>query len=87
MPPARWRICVKLQPGTSAREHHAASIRVESGPVPETLVGFRSASHEGIFTHHGESTHIHAALADALVTGHVDAVLIPKGAIVRLPQR
>ncbi len=76
----------KLKPGTSAREHHAASVQIKSMQVAATLVGFRSSSHQGVFTHHGETTHVHAVLSDPLVTGHVDAVVVPRGAILKLPR-
>jgi hypothetical protein len=62
-------------------------VRIKAVNVPATLIGFYSTSHEGIFTHRGQTTHVHAVLADPLVTGHVDAAVIPRGAIVKLPRQ
>ena len=76
----------KIEPGTSPAEHHAAAVQVKSTDVPATLVGFYSTQHAGIFTHHGQATHIHAVLADPLVTGHADAGVVPAGAILKLPR-
>ncbi len=76
----------KIKPGTSPAEHHAAAVQLGSTNVPATLVGFYSTQHAGVFTHHGEATHIHAVLADPLVTGHVDGGVVPEGAILKLPR-
>lgn len=77
----------KLKPGASVQEHHAAAVRIEAENVPANLIGFHSTSHQGIFTHRGQTTHIHAVLANPLVTGHVDAAVIPRGAILKLPRQ
>jgi hypothetical protein len=48
------------------------------------VVGFYSAAHQGVFTHMGERTHLHAIVGDA--TGHVDALAIGAGATLRVPR-
>ena len=50
------------------------------------LVGFYSQEEPGLLTHHGSLTHLHALLEGAEpLMGHVDAVGLAPGAVVRLP--
>lgn len=51
-----------------------------------TIVGFYSASVQGVFTHPGESWHLHVVFADEGKTGHVDSMALGKGAILKLPK-
>ena len=50
-----------------------------------TIVGFYSAAVQGIYTHPGESWHLHVVFADEGMAGHVDAISLRKGAILKLP--
>lgn len=52
-----------------------------------TLVGFFSRHDEAVFTHMGEHTHFHVVPSGERMTGHVDAMALEPGAIVRLPAR
>jgi acetolactate decarboxylase len=54
--------------------------------VPAVLVGFFSKHHQGLFTHMGQHSHLHALTNDHRVMGHADQVSIRKGAILKLPR-
>ncbi|MEX0702295.1 MAG: acetolactate decarboxylase [Planctomycetales bacterium] len=51
------------------------------------LVGFYSETGAGRITHHGSRTHAHALVGpeDGRVVGHVDAVTLKAGTIIRVP--
>ncbi len=51
-----------------------------------TIVGFYSANNQGIYTHPGESWHLHAVLKNEGIGAHVDGVDVQKSAILKLPQ-
>ncbi len=69
----------------SHQDHLAAAAKIRLDRASATLVGFYSASDQGVFTHMGSKTHIHCALDEPLSTGHVDHVIIPVGTTVKLP--
>lgn len=71
---------------SSHAAHRDASVQVAHGAVPATLVGFWSTEHAGVFTHMGEEVHVHVTVEEPLGSGHVDAVTIPAGATLWLPQ-
>ena len=51
------------------------------------LVGFYSQGAPGELTHHGSATHLHVLLhGDEPLMGHVDAVGLQPGAVLRLPR-
>lgn len=52
---------------------------------PLVLLGFFSENHEGVFTHRGQWTHIHAVEGDGVSSGHVDALSIRPGSVLYLP--
>ena len=49
------------------------------------IVGFYSASSQGVFTHPGESWHLHLVIAQEGKAGHVDAVSVRAGTVLKLP--
>ena len=71
--------------GTSHEDHLAAAAKMRLDRTPATLVGFYSKGDQGVFTHMGSTTHIHCVIDDPLSTGHVDHVIIPKGAEIQFP--
>jgi acetolactate decarboxylase len=83
----RWHVIdgrrLPSGPATHA-DHLEAAQRFHEPRARATLVGFYSDHDQGVFTHHGETTHVHCVLPDRR-SGHVDAVVIPKGAVVRVP--
>ena len=50
-----------------------------------TVVGFYSASSQGIYTHPDESWHLHAVIEDQNIGAHVDDISILNGSILKLP--
>ena len=77
----------KLEPGSDHAAHRRASVRVGTESEPAVAVGFASRSHEGVFTHRGESLHVHALLPERGLTVHVDSMQLEPGARLRLPAR
>lgn len=84
----RWHVIDgrRLPAGeTSHQDHLDAAVQVKRDRARATLVGFYSASDQGIFTHMGSKTHIHCTLDAPSSTGHVDHVVIPPGTKVMFP--
>ncbi len=50
------------------------------------VIGFYSANVQGVFTHPGESWHLHILIRDKERTGHVDKVVVGNGAVLKLPE-
>lgn len=50
------------------------------------IIGFYSADIKGVFTHPGESWHMHILIRDKEKAGHVDEVVVGKGAVLKLPE-
>ncbi len=71
--------------GGSHQDHLAAAVRQQADVATATLVGFYSAHDQGVFTHMGSKTHVHAVMGEPVTTGHVDHVVVPAGAVVRFP--
>jgi hypothetical protein len=51
-----------------------------------TIVGFHSRSHRGIFTPADSNIHIHFQALDNSASGHIQALEIGPGAVLRLPK-
>lgn len=49
------------------------------------LLGFYSDSHHAVFTHHTTNMHIHLKTGDGKLAGHVDALTLGKGMVLKLP--
>ena len=49
------------------------------------LLGFYSDSHHAVFTHHTTNMHIHVKTGDGKLAGHVDALTLGKGMVLKLP--
>ncbi len=49
------------------------------------LLGFYSDAHHAIFTHHTTNMHIHVKTDDGKIAGHIDALTLGKGMILKLP--
>lgn len=50
-----------------------------------TIVGFYSASSQGVYTHPGESWHLHAVIRDKNIGAHVDDISTNENVILKLP--
>jgi acetolactate decarboxylase len=55
--------------------------------TPVELLGFFSRNHGGVWTHHGETIHVHAVVAGGKGAGHVDAISLAESATLMLPSR
>lgn len=76
----------RLPDGPSSHAaHRQAAIQIAHDEVPATLVGFWSPKHAGVFTHMGQTVHVHATIEAPLASGHVDAVTVPAGAVLWVP--
>jgi acetolactate decarboxylase len=77
----------RLRPGSASHAaHREAALRGKLAAASPELVGFYSPAHEGVFTHHGERTHLHALLSDPPRVGHVDSVTLRRGARLYVPR-
>lgn len=60
-------------------------INEHRGETAGTIIGFYSASSQGVFTHPGSSWHLHVIFESEGKTGHADAVSVRKGTYLKLP--
>ena len=51
------------------------------------MLGFYSNAHHAIFTHHTTNMHIHVKTTDNKIAGHVDALTLGKGMLLKLPAK
>jgi hypothetical protein len=49
------------------------------------IIGFYSAASQGVYTHPGESWHLHLVIEKEGKAGHIDAVSVRKGTVLKLP--
>ena len=49
------------------------------------VVGFYSAALQGVFTHPGESWHLHVVFENEGKAGHADDISVGQGAVLKLP--
>lgn len=70
-------------PGPSAHELAKVHFTLKNSPVQ--LLGFYSEHHQGIFTHHNSSMHIHVKTPDDRVAGHLEELELEPGARLLLP--
>lgn len=68
-----------------SRPHDELMSRFTIEGRPATVIGVYSTKHAGVFTHHGESTHIHVVSEDGKDAGHLDDAKFGKGAKLYLP--
>ena len=67
------------------RPHKEVMAHFQIRNRPATLIGVYSTEHAGIFTHHGDATHIHAVSDDGLDSGHLDAAAFGENVTLFLP--
>lgn len=61
------------------------SIAEKREQVSAVIVGFYSADIQGVFTHPGESWHMHVIIGNENKAGHVEKFGVGKGAVLKLP--
>ena len=74
---------VNLPTGTvvhSPEEAHKNELSLKLKKQNAELVGFFSTEHKGVFTHHDSFVHIHIITTDRRKMGHLENMLIKKGA-------
>ncbi|MBD2519589.1 acetolactate decarboxylase [Nostoc sp. FACHB-973] len=57
----------------------------EKKQTDATIIGFYSAKIQGVFTHPGDSWHLHVLFRNEKKAGHVDEITVQKGNILKLP--
>ncbi len=67
--------------------HHGPRTTGKLADAKVTLVGFFSRNDAGVFTHMGEHSHFHVVTSGERMTGHVDAMALEAGAVIRVPAR
>jgi len=83
-----YHIMNNLEDGFAIQRPHAELMaRFTIDARPATLIGVYSTGHAGIFTHHGETTHIHVVSDDGRDAGHVDGATLGENAKLFLPKR
>lgn len=70
-------------PGPTA--HEVAKVHFTLKDSPVQLLGFYSEHHQGIFTHHNSSVHVHVKTPDDKVSGHLEELELAPGARLLLP--
>lgn len=82
-----FHIISNQEPGYKiSKPHHELMKFFELKSKPVTLIGFFSKSHAGVFTHHGQWTHIHVVSQDGKKSGHVDSLVLGSDAVLYLPE-
>jgi acetolactate decarboxylase len=81
-----WHVLAGLPDGGQSAHDGPRSVGTLSGAMV-TLVGFLSRNDEGVFTHMGEHSHVHVVTSGDRMTGHVAAMALESGAVIRLPAR
>lgn len=81
---------IRRDPGKKEHNHdlhHQAKVPFEWKHRDLQLLGFYSTRHEGVFTHKGQSMHLHAADPESGANGHVDALQLKGTFNVYIPSR
>ncbi|MCO6486938.1 MAG: acetolactate decarboxylase [Phaeodactylibacter sp.] len=60
-------------------KHLQAGMRGTLSAAPVKILGFYSAHHHGVFTHHSTNMHLHFMSMEAPIAGHVDSLIIERG--------
>ena len=67
--------------------HKKAKVKYQLQDEAVKIVGFWvDKQREGKFTHPGKRTHLHFIGVDSETSGHIDGILLPKGARIFLPK-
>jgi acetolactate decarboxylase len=80
---------VALPPGTPVTHanHDATKWSVELAATPIQALGFHSTEAKGIWTHHDTNVHLHLRTTLGGVMGHVEALTLAPGALVKIAWR
>lgn len=71
--------------GHGKKGHLFKQVKEERNKQKAIVIGFYSASTQGVYTHPGESWHLHAVIKDENIGAHVDDISVLNGSILKLP--
>ena len=71
--------------GHGKKGYFLKQIKEERNKQKAIVIGFYSADTQGVFTHPGESWHLHTVIQDENIGAHVDDISILNGSILKLP--
>ncbi len=79
-----WHVIdgTRVVPGASHDENAQKGVLDDA---EATVVGFYSSQHQGVFTMHGQNTHMHVFAPEAGVAGHVTSLEVPAGSSLSFP--
>lgn len=85
---ARYHVMNRTEstpPSPGPESHEKAKVRFTLEDKPVSILGFYSEHHQGIFTHHSSSVHMHIKAGDDKIAGHLEAIELEPGASLLLP--
>lgn len=71
--------------GHGEKGHLFKPIKEERNNQKAIAIGFYSANTQGVYTHPGESWHLHVVIKGENIGAHVDGISILKGSILKFP--
>lgn len=71
--------------GHGKKGHLFKQIKEERNNQKAIVIGFYSASTQGVYTHPGESWHMHAVIKDENIGAHIDDISVQSDSILKLP--
>ena len=74
------------QHGKAKGAHFYRLIKEKRKQQTATILGFYSADQQGIYTHIGQSWHLHAVIEDDKIAAHVDEISANEGIVLKLPE-
>ena len=74
------------QHGKAKGAHFYRLIKEKRKQQTATILGFYSADQQGIYTHIGQSWHLHAVIEDENIAAHVDEISANEGIVLKLPE-
>lgn len=81
-----YHVISRTAPGYQVTGPHSELMRrFEAAAEPLKILGVYSTGHAGIFTHHGQATHLHLVRGDERGSGHVDGLQLGADAVAYLP--
>lgn len=68
------------------QKHREAGASGKLDTISVDVLGFYSASHQGVFTHHTTQVHMHFKTRDGSLAGHVDKLMLGNKMTLKLPR-
>lgn len=81
-----YHVISNTEPGDRVTRPHRELMRFFTlDAEPATILGVYSEGHGGVFTHHGQATHLHVVGGDGRRSGHVDTLSLGSDSVAYLP--